>query len=198
MGRLVLPTLLILAVALAGCFGSKKNPVKVINPPFTYSRSTPQAVLTSLIHAYESRDSVEYAKLYAYDYQGASYDTSEAPGIQPGTFTRADEVAHIKALAEDARVLGVSMDLGPRRLLDPDRRPRAQQRNLDGDRDLQSAPRDQRERRRGLQHRVQRDFHFCLLTRDSGRLFVHRHALEHRAVVRGRAVGTLKPATRAA
>jgi hypothetical protein len=113
MGRLVLPTLLILAVALAGCFGSKKNPVKVINPPFTYSRSTPQAVLTSLIHAYESRDSVEYAKLYAYDYQGASYDTSEAPGIQPGTFTRADEVAHIKALAEDARVLGVSMDLGP-------------------------------------------------------------------------------------
>ena len=111
MKRVVLPGFLFLAVLVAGCFGSKKNPVKA-QPPYTYSRATPQDVLVSLVHAYGARDSTEYAKLYAPDYRGASYDTSDAPGPQPGTFTFNDEVRHIRALAAHPTVLAVSLNLG--------------------------------------------------------------------------------------
>ena len=112
MRRVVLPTALILFFAFSGCFGSKKNPVKApVNPPFAYSRATPQDVLGSLVHAYEARDSTQYSKLYAYDYQGTSYDVSGL--FQPGTFTWADEVAHIKALAESPDILRITLNLGP-------------------------------------------------------------------------------------
>lgn len=113
MKRFILPAWLILAGLVAGCFGSGKNPVKATpSQPFTYSRATPQDVLTSLVHAYNARDSSAYAKLYAPAYQGVSYDTSGAQEPQPGMFTRADEVAHIKALAQDRSILSVTLNLG--------------------------------------------------------------------------------------
>lgn len=104
--------LLVSCVLLAGCSGDKKNPVKPHQVP-VYSQATPQLTLASFVTAYTSRDSAEYRKLHSIDYQGASYDTSDSPGSQPGTFTWADEVDHIKALAEDRGIIRVSLNLGP-------------------------------------------------------------------------------------
>jgi hypothetical protein len=108
-----LPALLVSSVLLAGCSGDKKNPAGPgQGQPPAYSRATPQATLTSLINAYVFRDSAEYRKLHSIAYVGASYDTSDAPGPQPGTFTYADEVNHIKALAADPYVYRVIMFFG--------------------------------------------------------------------------------------
>lgn len=112
MKRSILAALLAAAVLVAGCFGSNKNPVK---PPVegpVYSQSTPQNTLRSLVIAYATRDSVEYAKLFAPDYQGASYDTDTLAGLQPGAITRTDEMAHIKRLADDPSIVRIVLDLG--------------------------------------------------------------------------------------
>jgi hypothetical protein len=114
MRRAFLPALVVVSVLLAGCSKDKKNPASPGGgQPLVYSQETPQVTLASLLTAYESRDSSEYRKLFAVDYVGFSYDTSEAYGPQPGTFTREDEIAHIKALAEDPTVIRINADFGP-------------------------------------------------------------------------------------
>lgn len=93
--------------------GDDKNPVKPgPSPGPNYPvRSTPQAVLNKLILSYESRDSTGYRDCFEADYQGASYDTSDTPGNQPGTFTYADEAAHIRALARSPGITSVDLYL---------------------------------------------------------------------------------------
>jgi hypothetical protein len=113
MRRAFLPALVVLTGLLAGCSGDKKNPVKPGPPqPPVYSQATPQATLASLLTAYVRRDSSEYRKLFAVDYQGFSFDADTSFGDQPGVFTLSDEFAHIKALAEDPMIIRIATDFG--------------------------------------------------------------------------------------
>lgn len=95
------------------CGNDDRNPVRPgPSPGPTYPvPSTPQAALNKLILSYESRDSTAYRSCFEADYQGASYDTSEANGNQPGTFTYSDEAAHIRALARSATITSVDLFL---------------------------------------------------------------------------------------
>lgn len=114
MKRAVPHALLSLAVLIGGCSGRKENPAGPGDKmPPAYSRATPQETLASLLTAYANRDSSEYRKLLAFDYRGQSYDVSDSPGPQPGTFTFQDEVSHIRALAVDPSVVRIFCDFGP-------------------------------------------------------------------------------------
>lgn len=101
--------------AVSGCIFSPdrgKGGGGGVPPPEYATPEYPQIVLSNLIQAYGARDSVEYRKLFALNYQGGSYDTSSAAGLQPGNFTWIDEVHHIQALAEDNSILEVKLNLG--------------------------------------------------------------------------------------
>jgi hypothetical protein len=110
LGAAVVLILLLLGPA---CGKDDENPVKPGPPPGpTYPvLSTPGAVLDKLRMSYEYRDSLAYDSCFEADYLGASYDTSEAGPPQPGTFTFADEAAHIRALARDPDITSVDLFL---------------------------------------------------------------------------------------
>ena len=104
--------LLLASGLLAGCIFSpdKGDENKPPPPPPEYPElSTPQAVLEALRIAYESRDSSGYLRLFEGDYKGASYDTSEVSGNQPGEFTRVGEEMHIRSLAENPNITSVDL-----------------------------------------------------------------------------------------
>ncbi|MGH7681010.1 MAG: hypothetical protein ACRENN_03380 [Candidatus Eiseniibacteriota bacterium] len=72
--------------------------------------NSPQNVLQALVTAYETRDSVEYRKLYDFDYRGVSQDLSDGTMV---ILFNADEVGHIQSLARATTVTNVSLSLGP-------------------------------------------------------------------------------------
>ncbi len=106
--------LALLLPILGGCFGSGKNPVKVVTrvpvpPP---APSSPQAVLNNLIKAYTNRDSTQYKKCYSRSYVGQSYFVYDSLGIpKPGSFTFASEARHIAALQRSTTIYHVYLNL---------------------------------------------------------------------------------------
>jgi len=78
-------------------------------PPPPPGPSSPQVVLQNLVLAYNSRDSLETKLLYDAQYQG----TSTTASLVVSTFTKADEVAHVKHLHDDPNIINVMLDLGP-------------------------------------------------------------------------------------
>lgn len=109
--RLAGLVLILGAVALAGC-GKKDKITQPVVPPRYPALSTPQNVMIALATAYSSRDSVEYALLFDDNYVGTSTDQS-LPSPQTLTFTKADEVAHIAALARSRTIFSVSLSFNP-------------------------------------------------------------------------------------
>ena len=112
---LCLGTLLIAAlVVVAGCSDDDspmspqppepKPPDALVNPVI---------VLYVLQRAYESRDSVETARVYDDNYAGTSTDLNDPPGSQTVNFTRADEIRHVGALRKSTTITSVTCDLGP-------------------------------------------------------------------------------------
>jgi hypothetical protein len=73
----------------------------------------PGIALYVLQHAYESRDSVETARVYNESYAGTSTDLNDPPGSQTLNFTRADEIRHVGALRKSTTITSVTCDLGP-------------------------------------------------------------------------------------
>jgi hypothetical protein len=104
----VVATLLVVAL-LSGC-GDDKGPVGPDDPP-TPTLSTPQAVLLSLLTAYQARDNVKTALLYDDAYEGASIDPSGLFG--DFAFTKADEIRHVARLKLDPNIVSVQVDFGP-------------------------------------------------------------------------------------
>lgn len=79
-----------------------------VYPPLT----SPENVIRAMVLAYVRRDSAETRLVYDPAYQGISIDRT-APPLDTLAFTRADEVAHVAALARNAGVTGVSCELYP-------------------------------------------------------------------------------------
>ncbi len=104
--------LALLLPLLGGCFGSGKNPVKVVVPapgPFPIP-SSPRSVLYNLIRAYAERDTTHYKACYDLTYMGGSYSGYVSqPG--PGTYTFDDEAAHIRFLQRSTMITRVTLDL---------------------------------------------------------------------------------------
>jgi hypothetical protein len=103
---------LVLLALLAGCGGKEKltNPIpKPPPPPSPYPELiNPYSVLDALRIAYEARDTTEIKLLYDNAYQGSSLDQTDPSPITL-VFTKADEVAHVAALARTAAVLNISL-----------------------------------------------------------------------------------------
>ena len=101
---------LVVGALLSGC--GKGNPGKP-SPYAPYLQlSTPQNVLSNLIRAYTSRDSVEYVLLYDDAYLGTSTDMT-LPVVVTYSFRKVDEARHIAVLARASDVLRIEMDFGP-------------------------------------------------------------------------------------
>jgi hypothetical protein len=99
------------AALLSGC--GKDNPAKPNPGPVPYlPLSTPQNVLSNLVRAYTSRDSVEYKLLYDDAYLGISRDAVFYP-VTIDSFSKNDEARHISALARALDVVHVDLDFGP-------------------------------------------------------------------------------------
>ncbi len=100
---------------LGGCFGSGKNPVKVVAPalvPEYLVPSTPQAVLNNLIKSYSERDSTNYKQCYDVAYVGQSYGAYDSTGsFMPGSYSFDSEATHISALQRSTTIYHVSLDL---------------------------------------------------------------------------------------
>ena len=109
--RIVSLALILCAIPLAGC--GKKNRVTqpIVTPSIYPALSTPENVMAALVQAYSFRDSVEYGLLFDETYLGASTDY-QSPSPQTLIFTKADELAHIGALARSRTILGVALDFG--------------------------------------------------------------------------------------
>src|SRR5258705_13351556 len=95
---------LIAALALSGCgedhgFKPQPQPPQRIYPYLL----NPYLVIDALRTAYERRDTIEIKLLYDDAYQGSSIDqTDPVPAAIP--VTKADEVAHVASLAQNAAV----------------------------------------------------------------------------------------------
>jgi hypothetical protein len=98
-----------LLAALLGC--SDDNPVKPNLEPKYLPSSTPQNVIENLRRAYTTRDSAGYDSLFDDAYAGMSIDNS-GPGPSL-TFNKADESAHIGALARTPTIVSVVFNYGP-------------------------------------------------------------------------------------
>jgi hypothetical protein len=110
---LVLGALASIWLSGEGCGGKKETvtgplPGFLVYPPLT----SPQNVMQAMVLAYVRRDSVETGLLYDPAYQGISIDRIQAP-LDTLEFTRADEVAHVGALARNRDVTGISCELVP-------------------------------------------------------------------------------------
>ena len=91
--------LVVLALASGACGNDNVvNPKPEPQPPTYPILSNPYNVIDALVTAYVRRDTVEIKLLYDDGYQGASSDqTDPVPSLL--AFTKADEVAHVAALA---------------------------------------------------------------------------------------------------
>jgi hypothetical protein len=98
---------------LVGC--GKDNPTGIgggPHPPPYVVTSIPELVLFDLWKAYASRDSVMYDSLFDDAYQGTSIDqTDHNPTAL--NFTKADEHAHIVALAKDSQITLINVTPAP-------------------------------------------------------------------------------------
>ena len=111
MRRVALGVAVVVAALVGGC-GGDDGPTEPQNTGYP-ERSTPQNLLMALTMSYEAGDSVETKQLYDSSYVGTSTDLNDPPGSQTRTFTYADEVAHVAALARTPSISNVVMDLGP-------------------------------------------------------------------------------------
>jgi hypothetical protein len=106
--------LLIALAALPGCSDDDGGEGTFHpRPQPTVELASPEITLGMLQHAYEARDSVTTARVYDESYAGASTDLNDPPGSQTVTFSRADEIRHVGALAKSMSITGVTCDLGP-------------------------------------------------------------------------------------
>ena len=110
--RLVGVALMVCVIALAGCSAKNRITKPDVQPKYPVL-STPQNVMAALARAYGWRDSVEYALLFDDNYQGTSTDPYLPPGEETLNFTKADEAAHIGALARSRTISYVNVDFGP-------------------------------------------------------------------------------------
>jgi len=108
------PLLIAALAAIAGCSDDDggEGGFRPLPQP-TVELASPEITLGMLQHAYEARDSVTTARVYDESYAGASTDLNDPPGSQTVTFSRADEIRHVGALAKSMSITGVTCDLGP-------------------------------------------------------------------------------------
>jgi hypothetical protein len=106
-------SLLVFSSALGlGC-GSKKSTLVGPSPAPPYPALTsPENVLVAMIHAYSNRDTIELARVYDDGYQGTSVDQDDWAPV-PLTFTKADEMQHLAALASRSSISHISINLNP-------------------------------------------------------------------------------------
>src|SRR5258705_1214376 len=113
-GRHVKATLLFLlafSVWNLGC-GAKKSTILGPEPTTPYPPlTTPENTLGAMIRAYSNRDTVELRLVYDDGYQGTSYDQDDWLSVL--SFTKADEIAHVAALARASTVTRVSVSFNP-------------------------------------------------------------------------------------
>jgi len=96
---------------LVGC-GSKKSTLVGPEPTASYPPlTTPENTLAAMIRAYAARDTVELALVYDDAYQGWSYDQDDWLNVL--SFSKADEIRHVAALAHASTVTRVSIGLNP-------------------------------------------------------------------------------------
>ena len=99
---------------LSGCIFSPKK--RDVDPPPqkpVYAiPASPEIALTNYLKAYESRDSTQMKLIYDEAYTGWSIDQTQPTGSQRADFTKADEVAHVAALARAPSISNVSLDFG--------------------------------------------------------------------------------------
>jgi len=109
-----LATVLAVAAPLIflGC-GKDDGPIKPPTPqPIVYpDQSTPKNTVLRMSMAVANRDSVVTASVYADDYEGSSNDL-DGPIPEAFTFTKADEIRVIGAMALSNSIVSVDMDLG--------------------------------------------------------------------------------------
>jgi hypothetical protein len=95
---------------LAGCGGDNPTKPGNNNNVQTYpTPNSPENALERLSLAYQGRDSVEYRKLFAFDYLGTSHDLGDGTSV---TLFNADEVRHIQALAKATSITSVYLSMG--------------------------------------------------------------------------------------
>ena len=95
---------------LAGCGKDKTTGPEIGPPAVVYpTPNSPQNALERLMLAYQGRDSVEYRKLFAFDYLGTSHDLGDGTNL---VFHTNDEVQHIQALAKATTITSISLSMG--------------------------------------------------------------------------------------
>lgn len=92
---------------LAGC--GQDNPVKPAPLVMYPTANSPEHALERLRLAYAYRDSVEYRKLFDFEYVGTSHDLRDGTSV---TLFNADEVQHIQALARATTITSMDFSLG--------------------------------------------------------------------------------------
>ena len=98
-------------MVLLGCGSSTGR--RIIDPPvFVYpDQSTPKHTVLRMAAAVVRRDSVMTDSVYADDYEGTSIDLRD-PSPETLTFTKADEIGAVGAMARSSSIISVVMDLG--------------------------------------------------------------------------------------
>jgi len=95
----------------AGCiFSPKKNPPGGTPPPDYPQLINPFSVLDALAQAYSAKDSNEVKVLYDTLYVGTSIDQVDQTNL---SFTRANEIDHVAALAKSPEIRSVHLDFPP-------------------------------------------------------------------------------------
>ena len=93
-----------------GCIFSPEKGKKVIPPVVYPKRNTPQNALLFLRKAWESKDSLQIAAVYADDYAGSSIDLTD-PGSTTLDFAKSDEVHAVHWLAINQNITFLQMEL---------------------------------------------------------------------------------------
>ncbi len=89
-------------------------------PPIYPLPSDPYNVMAAYKIAYEARDSVEMNRLYDTDYIGTSIDQSNPQSILQLTFSKAEEVSSVGAMAKTTSITSVSLQIPPSLLRETD------------------------------------------------------------------------------
>lgn len=101
----------VLLAGLSGCiFSPAKKPPTVKPPPIYPQLVNPFDVLLALSMAYENKDSTEISLIYDSQYIGTSFDQIDNSTL---TFTKADEVHHVAALAKIPDITSVAFRYPP-------------------------------------------------------------------------------------